>query len=110
MLDPRLSNTASNADYWLPTWPGSEAAVLLAMANVTLQEDRFDAEFLRRWVNWEEFLRAEQAATELVDQLEHLRAETTQYRTARTVLDQMAQGLSGSATTLWRWRRMMCPR
>ena len=26
---PRLSNTAAVADYWLPTWPGSEAAVLL---------------------------------------------------------------------------------
>src|SRR5919197_1556976 len=59
VIDSRLSNTASNADYWLPTWPGSEAAVLLAMANVILQEDRFDADFLRRWVNWEEFLRAE---------------------------------------------------
>ena len=59
VLDPRLSNTASNADYWLPTWPGSEAAVLLAMANIILQEERYDADFLRRWVNWEEFLREE---------------------------------------------------
>ena len=32
VMDPRLSNTASMADYWLPTYPGSEAAVLLAMA------------------------------------------------------------------------------
>jgi len=32
VLDPRLSNTASLADYWLPTQPGSEAAVLLAIA------------------------------------------------------------------------------
>ena len=32
VMDPRLSNTASQADYWLPTYPGSEAAVLLAMA------------------------------------------------------------------------------
>jgi anaerobic selenocysteine-containing dehydrogenase len=59
VMDPRLSNTASNADYWLPTWPGSEAAALLAMANVILQEDLFDREFVRRWVNWEEFLREE---------------------------------------------------
>jgi hypothetical protein len=35
VMDPRLSNTASVADYWLPTYPGSEAAVLLAMANVS---------------------------------------------------------------------------
>ncbi len=59
VMDPRLSNTASSADYWLPTWPGSEAAVLLAMANVILQEESFDADFTRRWVNWEEFLQAE---------------------------------------------------
>jgi len=57
VLDPRLSNTASMADYWLPTWPGSEAAVLLAIANVLLQEELYNAEFLRRWVNWEDYLR-----------------------------------------------------
>jgi anaerobic selenocysteine-containing dehydrogenase len=62
VMDPRLSNTASNADYWLPTWPGSEAAALLAMANVILQEDRFDSEFVRRWVNWEDFLSDEHPA------------------------------------------------
>ena len=32
-FDPRLSNTASKSDVWLPTWPGSEATVLLAIAN-----------------------------------------------------------------------------
>ena len=34
VFDTRLSNTASMADYWLPSWPGSEAALLLAMALV----------------------------------------------------------------------------
>ena len=38
VLDPRLSNSAAMADYWLPTRPGSEAAVLLAMAHVILTE------------------------------------------------------------------------
>ena len=32
-LDPRLSNTAAKSDIWLPTWPGSETWVLLAVAN-----------------------------------------------------------------------------
>ncbi|HJY84700.1 MAG TPA: molybdopterin-dependent oxidoreductase [Candidatus Binatia bacterium] len=59
VLDPRLSNTASMADYWLPTQPGSEAAVLLAMAKVILTENLYDHEFLRRWVNWEEYLKAD---------------------------------------------------
>ncbi len=59
VIDTRLSNTAAKADYWLSTWPGTEAAVLLAMCNVILREDLFDHEFVRRWVNWEEFLREE---------------------------------------------------
>ena len=58
-LDPRLSNTASQATHWLPTWPGSEAAVLLALANYLIQNDLYDQEFVRRWVNWEVYLRAE---------------------------------------------------
>ncbi len=62
VIDTRLSNTASKADYWLSTWPGSESAVLLAMANVLLQENLFDREFVRRWVNWEEYLRDEHPA------------------------------------------------
>jgi len=56
VLDTRLSNTASMADWWLAPWPGSEAAVLLAMAHVLIRERRWDREFVRRWVNWEEYL------------------------------------------------------
>ena len=56
VLDPRLSNTASMADYWMPTWPGTESAVLLAIANVLLHENLCDREFVRRWVNWQEYL------------------------------------------------------
>ena len=59
VIDTRLSNTASKADYWMPTWPGTEAAVLLAMCNVLLQEGLYDREFVRKWVNWEQFLRQE---------------------------------------------------
>ena len=61
IIDTRLSNTASMADYWLSPWPGSEAAILLAMCNVVLQEDLFDRDFVRKWVNWEEYLREEHA-------------------------------------------------
>jgi anaerobic selenocysteine-containing dehydrogenase len=57
-FDPRLSNTASMSDVWLPTWPGSEATVLLAIANYLIQNDRYDKEFMRKWVNWQETLEA----------------------------------------------------
>jgi anaerobic selenocysteine-containing dehydrogenase len=59
VIDTRLSNTASMADWWLSPWPGTEGALLLAMARVLIQERRYDREFVRRWVNWEEYLRAE---------------------------------------------------
>ncbi|HZS43812.1 MAG TPA: molybdopterin-dependent oxidoreductase [Blastocatellia bacterium] len=59
VIDTRLSNTASMADYWLSSWPGSEAALLLSIAHVILKEDLYNTEYMRRWVNWEEFLREE---------------------------------------------------
>ena len=59
VIDSRLSNTASMADYWLAPWPGSESALLLAMANVLIRERLWDRAFVRRWVNWDEYLREE---------------------------------------------------
>src|SRR5439155_4507124 len=59
VVDTRLSNTASMADWWLAPWPGSESAVLLAMAHVLVREKLYDREFVRRWVNWDEYLREE---------------------------------------------------
>ncbi|MEM6926498.1 MAG: molybdopterin-dependent oxidoreductase [Myxococcota bacterium] len=56
-FDPRLSNTASKSDVWLPTWPGSEAWVLLAIARHLLVNGHHDREFVRRWVDWEGFVR-----------------------------------------------------
>ncbi|NUQ23279.1 MAG: molybdopterin-dependent oxidoreductase [Saprospiraceae bacterium] len=55
-LDPRLSNTASLSDYWMPSYPGTEAAVLLAMAKVILDEGLYNREYLHDWVNWQQYL------------------------------------------------------
>jgi anaerobic selenocysteine-containing dehydrogenase len=57
-FDPRLSNTASLSDVWLPSWPGSESAVLLAIANHLIQNDLYDKGFVEKWVNWQETLEA----------------------------------------------------
>jgi anaerobic selenocysteine-containing dehydrogenase len=57
-MDPRLSNTASMSDYWLPTYPGTEAAVLLAMAKVILEEGLYNREYLENWTNWQTYLKA----------------------------------------------------
>ena len=63
-FDPRLSNTASKSDVWLPTWPGSESTVLLAIANHLLQTGQWNREFVRRWVDWKSFLKR---AAEVLD-------------------------------------------
>src|SRR4029450_13227347 len=44
----RLSNPASMADWWLAPWPGSESAVLLAIAYVLVREKLYDRDFVRR--------------------------------------------------------------
>ena len=58
VLDTRLSNTATHADFWLSPQPGSEAAINLAIANHLIQSGRYDHEFVRRWWNWREYLDA----------------------------------------------------
>jgi anaerobic selenocysteine-containing dehydrogenase len=56
-VDPRLSNTASMSDWWFATWPGTEPFLLLAIARLLLQAGTWDRAFVRRWVNWDVFLR-----------------------------------------------------
>ena len=59
VFDVRLSNSATHADYWVAPYPGSEAAILLAIANHLIQHDSYNRDFVRRWWNWQEYLRTE---------------------------------------------------
>src|SRR5207248_627792 len=56
VFDTRLSNTATHADVFIAPHPGSEAAILLSIANYLIQNGLYDREFVRRWWNWEEYL------------------------------------------------------
>jgi anaerobic selenocysteine-containing dehydrogenase len=59
VFDVRLSNTATHADHWLAPYPGSEAAIFLAIARHLLEKKLYDREFVRRWWNWQEYLETE---------------------------------------------------
>jgi len=59
VVDSRLSNTATHADYWLAPRPGSEPAIHLAIAHHLIATRRYDRDFVRRWWNWQEYLAAE---------------------------------------------------
>ncbi len=56
VMDPRLSNSAGMADLWIPCWPGTEAAIHLALAGRLLKDRKHDREFVREWWNWQELL------------------------------------------------------
>ncbi|NMH97597.1 molybdopterin-dependent oxidoreductase [Pseudonocardia acidicola] len=56
VIDPRMSNTAGHADLWIAPWPGSEAAILLAVVSHLLRTRQIDQPFLRRWFNWQTYL------------------------------------------------------
>jgi anaerobic selenocysteine-containing dehydrogenase len=56
-VDPRLSNTGSKADHWLPSWPGTEPFLLLTLARLLVANGTWDRDFVRRWTNWETYLR-----------------------------------------------------
>ena len=66
VLDTRLSNTATHADHWLSPYPGSEAAIFLAVANWMIREGRYDRDFVRRWWNWPDFMAAPGRSRRLV--------------------------------------------
>jgi len=50
VFDPRLSTTASKADEWIPIRPGTDLAVILAMLNVIIAEQRYNAEYIAAYV------------------------------------------------------------
>ncbi|GAB7053259.1 molybdopterin-dependent oxidoreductase [Paenibacillus sp. YK5] len=48
-IDPRRTETARFADRWIPIRPGTDVAVLLAMAYVMLDEGTWDRDFVERY-------------------------------------------------------------
>jgi len=46
VVDPRLSNDAAKADYWLPVKPGADGALAHAMIRWIIENERYDARFL----------------------------------------------------------------
>ncbi len=64
VFDTRLSNTATHADYWVSPFPGTEAAIVLSIANHLIKNSLYNREFVRQWWNWEEYLAVEHPEVE----------------------------------------------
>lgn len=51
VVDPRRTALAGQADQWLRVKPGTDAALAMAIANLLIEANAFDVEFVRRWTN-----------------------------------------------------------
>jgi len=51
VVDPRQTELAAKAKYWLQIRPGTDQALALAFLNVIITENRFDEEFVRNWTS-----------------------------------------------------------
>ena len=51
VIDPRNAGLANKADVWLRVRPGSDGALALGLANIMIERDWYDQEFVRAWSN-----------------------------------------------------------
>ncbi|MFR0357381.1 molybdopterin dinucleotide binding domain-containing protein [Streptomyces sediminimaris] len=111
VFDTRLSNTATHADHWLSPHPGSEPAILLAVANHLIRTGAYDRDFVRDWWNWAEYLAAEHPAEEQTfERFEEILADLYQKYTfsfaaaesgvAESVIAEVAAAVAGAGTRL----------
>jgi thiosulfate reductase/polysulfide reductase chain A len=49
VVDPRLSNIASKADHWLAIKPATDLALLLAWIRIIVNEELYDADYLKAY-------------------------------------------------------------
>lgn len=96
VVDPRRSETAREADEWIPIRPGSDAALLLAMAQTLIADGRVDAQRIAQVAEgWEELQTQLAALTpERVAAYTGVPAETT-----RRLARELADAPSGSCYT-----------
>jgi anaerobic selenocysteine-containing dehydrogenase len=111
VVDTRLSNTATHADWWLSPYPGSEAAINLAIARHIIATGRYHREFIRRWWNWEEYLAVNHPERPVTfesfeEVLAHLYEEFTfdfaaaESGVAAEVIAEVAETVAGAGTRL----------
>jgi len=111
VVDVRLSNTATHADHWISPYPGSEAAINLAIANHIISTGKYNRDFVRRWWNWDRYLAAEHPeAPQTFESFEQILADlysgfTFEYAAAESgvaaeTLREVAETIAGAGTRL----------
>src|SRR6476661_7421561 len=69
VIDPRQVGLANKADVWLRVRPGTDGALALGLANITIERGWYDEEFVRAWSNGPLLVRSD---TDRLLKAEHL--------------------------------------
>lgn len=83
VIDPRFNETAAKADEWIPIIPGTDTALALGMIKIIMDEQRYDADFLRQHTG----------AVYLVDAKQQQLREDPQDKESYLVYDNLSQKL-----------------
>ncbi len=59
LVDPKLTDSGALADDWLPLKPGSDAALMMAIANVLIKDHMYDEDFLLTYTNAAQLINSE---------------------------------------------------
>jgi anaerobic selenocysteine-containing dehydrogenase len=59
VIDPRHVGLAGKADQWLRVRPGTDGALALGLANLMIERNWFDRDFIREWSNGPHLVRAD---------------------------------------------------
>jgi anaerobic selenocysteine-containing dehydrogenase len=59
VVDPRQAGLANKADVWLRVRPGTDGALALGLANLMIERNWYDRDFVRRWSNGPLLVRAD---------------------------------------------------
>jgi anaerobic selenocysteine-containing dehydrogenase len=59
VIDPRAAGLANKADIWLRVRPGTDGALALGLANIMIERNWYDQDFMRQWTNGPLLVRAD---------------------------------------------------
>ena len=78
MVDPRYNNSCLYADEWVPIKPGTDLALILAMAHVLIKDGKYDADYIANYTvgfeDWQQ--RVQEYTPEWASEIAGIPAET----------------------------------
>jgi len=103
-INPRYSLTAAKSDEWIPIHPGTDGALALAIANVIINENLYDIDFVSRWTTGFDFYKKlvlSQYSPEVVSKTTGIPSEVIQRIAREFAQTRPAIALRGKESIAW---------